>query len=171
MEGGFIKLSRKMLEWEWYTDQKTMSVFLHCLLKANWKQGRFRGIEVPRGSFITSLPSLCEELNMSTQSVRTAIDHLKSTGEITVKIFPHWRMITVVKYNDYQEDNRLDNSQVTGNQQASNRQVTAIEEYKNYKNGKKGRYMPTQGVLMETPEEELNEIENLYLEEVKNDKL
>ena len=101
MEGGFIKLSRKMLEWEWYTDQKTMSVFLHCLFKANWKDGRFRGIEVPRGSFITSLPSLTEELNMSTQSVRTALDHLKSTGEITDRTTSKFRVITIKNYESY----------------------------------------------------------------------
>lgn len=162
MEGGFIKLSRKMLDWEWYTDQNTFCVFLHCLFKANWKDGRFRGIEVPRGSFITSLPSLTEELNMSTQKVRTAIEHLKSTGEITVKIYPHWRMITVVKYCDYQDNNSLTNSQITADQQATNRQLTSIEEYKNYKNNKKGRIEPNP---------DLKAIEDLYQQEVENDKL
>ena len=101
MEGGFIKIHRKILDWEWYTDQNTFCVFLHCLFKANWKDGRFRGIEVPRGSFITSLPSLCEELNMTTHKVRTALDHLIMTGEVAVTRYPHWRMITVVKYNDF----------------------------------------------------------------------
>lgn len=165
MEGGFIKISRNMLDWEWYTETKTMCVFLHCLLKANWKDGRFRGVEVPRGSFITSLPSLCEELNLSTQSVRTALEHLKLTGEITVKIFPHWRMITVVKYNDYQDDNRQNNSQVTGNQQATNRQLTAIEEYKKNKNIKKGKKEPA------APDDEskskLKQIEKLYFDGIK----
>lgn len=160
MEGGFIKISRKMLAWEWYTDTNTMCVFLHCLLKANWKDGRFRGIEVPRGSFITSLQSLSKELNMSVHSVRTALDHLKSTGELTSKTYPHWRMITVVKYNDYQDDNRLNSKQTTSNQQATNKQLTTIEEYKNNKNIKKGKNNP-----------ELKNIEELYLREVKGDKL
>lgn len=168
MEEGYIKLNRKIINWEWYTDQNTFGVFLHCLLKANWKDGRFRGIEVPRGSFITSLPKLSEELKMSIQSVRTAINHLKSTGEITVTIYPHFRMITVNKYSEYQCDNRLDNSQLTGNQQATNRQLTTIEEYKNKKNSKKG-YMHPPGELMEVQEEELKNIEALYLDEVRRD--
>lgn len=164
MEEGYIKISRKLLAWEWYTDEKTMLVFLHCLLKANWKDGRFRGVEVPRGSFVTSLPSLCEELKLTTQNVRTAINHLKATGEITVKTYPHYRMITINKYNEYQYDNRQNNSQVTGNQQATNRQLTAIEEYKEYKN-KKNIY----STRRKNPNEDLQNIEELYLDEVRRD--
>lgn len=162
MEEGYIKISRKLLAWEWYTDEKTMLVFLHCLLKANWKDGRFRGVEVPRGSFVTSLPSLCEELKLTTQNVRTAINHLKSTGEITVKTYPHYRMITINKYNEYQCDNRQDNRQLTGNQQATNRQLTAIEEYKNKKNNKNIYSTPRKKT-----NEDLREIEELYLDEVR----
>ena len=164
MEEGYIKISRKLLAWEWYTDEKTMLVFLHCLLKANWKDGRFRGVEVPRGSFVTSLPSLCEELKLTTQNVRTAINHLKSTGEITVKTYPHYRMITINKYNEYQCDNRQNNSQVTGNQQATNRQLTAIEEYKNKKNNKNIYSTPRK-----KENEELRNLEALYMDEVRRD--
>lgn len=162
MEGGFIKLYRKITDWEWYTDQNTFCIFLHCLFKANWKKGRFRGIEVPRGSFITSLPSLSEETGLSVRQVRTAIDHLKMTGELTVRIFPHWRMITVVKYDDYQSDDSLDDRQVTAKRQASDRQVTAIEEYKNNKNYKKGK---------DSSNPDLKEIEDLYMREVEDDQL
>lgn len=171
MEGGFIKLSRKLLTWEWYTDEKTKAVFLHCLLMANWKDGRYRGYEVPRGSFVTGRKKLSKELKISEQSIRTALSHLELTNEITIKRYSKFSIITVVKYDDYQAINQQTNQELTTNQPSTNHQVTTIEEYKNNKNGKKGRYMPTQGVLMETPEEELNEIENLYLEEVKNDKL
>lgn len=160
MEGGFIKIHRKMLDWEWYTDQNTLCVFLHCLFKANWKDGRFRGIDVPRGSFITSLQSLSEELHMSIKSVRTALDHLKSTGELASKTYPHWRMITVVKYNDYQDDGRLNGNQTASNGQANGRQVATIEEYKNNKNIKKGKNS--------IPTEALKKIEDMYLREVED---
>lgn len=159
---GFIKLHRKIVDWEWYTDQNTFCLFLHFLFKANWKDGRFRGIDVPRGSFITSLPSLSEETGLSVRQVRVAIDHLKMTGEVTVKIFPKWRMVTVVKYNDYQCDDRQDDRQVTGKRQASDRQVTAIEEYKKDKNIKKGK---------NEPNPQLKKIEELYMKEVMNDQL
>lgn len=56
--GGHIKIDRRILEWEWYSDINTCRVFIHLLLKANWKDGRFQGTEVPRGSLVTSYSSL-----------------------------------------------------------------------------------------------------------------
>lgn len=57
----YVKISRKILEWEWYTDINTKVLFLHILLKANWKLGRFQGTDVPRGSFVTSQQNLALE--------------------------------------------------------------------------------------------------------------
>lgn len=119
-DGNYIKLSRKLLEWEWYQDGKTARVFIHCLLKANWKDGRFKGIDVPRGSFISSYGNLAVELGMSVQSVRTSINHLISTSELTSKGYSQFSIFTVVKYNDYQEPNKETNIQLTSNQQATN---------------------------------------------------
>lgn len=154
----FIKLQRKLLDWEWYSDVNTKAVFIHCLLKANWKEGRFRGMVVPRGSFITSLQSLSDDLNISVQSVRTALDHLISTGELTSKSYPHWRMITVIKYNEYQDANNLDNKQLTSNQQATNKQLTTIEEYKKNNNKKNNKN------ICSASDKLLDDIERLYLE-------
>lgn len=39
----YVKISRKILEWEWYTDINTKVLFLHILLKANWKLEGSRG--------------------------------------------------------------------------------------------------------------------------------
>lgn len=41
VNNNFVKLSRKMLNWEWYTDVNTKTLFIHCLLRANWKKERF----------------------------------------------------------------------------------------------------------------------------------
>lgn len=133
---GFIKIHRKFLEWEWYTDTNTKLVFLHCLLMANWKDGRFRGEVIPRGSFVSSYPQIAQQTDLSIQSVRTALNHLKSTGELTVKTTSKYSVFTVVKYGLYQEDNRQTNRQTTGKQQAANSQLTTIEEKKEKKEGK-----------------------------------
>ena len=45
---GHIKLFRKFLEWGWYQDINTKVLFIHMLLKANWKDGKFMGTTVPR---------------------------------------------------------------------------------------------------------------------------
>ena len=131
---GFILLFRQITEWEWYQNPNTFRLFVHCLLMANYTDGRFEGKEIKRGQFVTSLPSLSKQTKLSIQQVRTALDHLKSTGEITDRIFPKYRVITVVKYNDYQDDNRQNNSQSTANQQASNSQSTGNQQQYNNNN-------------------------------------
>ena len=136
MKAGFILLYRQITEWEWYQNPNTFRVFLHCLLMANFTEGKFEGITVERGQFVTSLPTLSKQTRLTIQQVRTALDHLKSTGEITDRAYSKFRVITVCKYNEYQQDNRQDNSQSTGNQQASNRQSTGNQQqYNNNNNG------------------------------------
>ena len=136
MKAGFILLYRQITEWEWYQNPNTFRVFLHCLLMANFADGRFEGQDIKRGQFVTSLPSLSKQTRLTIQQVRTALDHLKSTGEITDKAYPKYRVITVVKYDEYQQDNRQNNSQSTGNQQSSNRQSTGNQQqYNNNNNG------------------------------------
>lgn len=137
----YVKISRKILEWEWYKDVNTKVVFFHILLKANWKNGRFQGMEIPRGSFVTSYQSLAEETGLTVMNVRTAIKHLKLTQEITVSQHSKFSVITVKNYDAYQTAN----NQLTGNQQATNRQLTTIEEGKKerkeeYNKSPKGDY-------------------------------
>ena len=134
---GYIKLDRKMLEWEWYHNTNTKVLFLHCLLKANWKEGKFEGVSIPKGGFVTSYPNLSKQTGLSIQQVRTALEHLKSTGELTV--YPHAKFSVVIvnNYIQYQDDNTVSNSQSTGYQQAINSLSTTIEEEKEGKKNKK----------------------------------
>lgn len=120
----FIKIYRKLLDWEWYTDVNTTKLFLHCLLRANWKDGAWHGHEYKRGQFITSLPQLARETGLTVRQIRTALNHLKSTGEVTDKIYPKFRVITVVSYDQFQQSDRQSDRQPTGKRQATDRQPT-----------------------------------------------
>ena len=75
--GDWIKLNRKILKWEWYSDNSTRSVFLHALLKANYEPSRYKGHELGTGDVIFGRKKWAEELGLSEQQVRTAIAHLK----------------------------------------------------------------------------------------------
>ena len=102
MQGNYIKLDRKILEWGWYKNEHTKNVFIHCLLKANWKDGVFEGRKIPRGSFVTSISNLACELDLTNDEVRTAIKHLESTKEITKQITNRYTVISIVNYDTYQ---------------------------------------------------------------------
>lgn len=125
---GFISINRKILEWEWYTDNNVKSLFIHCLLKANFKDKNWRGNKVKRGTFITSYSNLSKELGLSVQQVRTALDKLKSTKEITSKPTNKNTLITVIKYNDYQKNLVVPTSKPTDEQQADNNQITTTNK-------------------------------------------
>ncbi|MCP4394855.1 MAG: hypothetical protein GY804_11415 [Alphaproteobacteria bacterium] len=139
MSTGWIKLHRQFLDWEWYDDMNTKCLYLHCLLRANHSDAKWRGIDVKKGQFITSLDSLSSETGLSVQKIRTSLNKLKSTGNITSKQQAKARIITVVGWDDYQEVNKESNKQATGKQQATNRQLTPdknvrSKECKNDKN-------------------------------------
>lgn len=132
----YVKISRKILNWEWYTDINTKVLFLHILLKANWKDGRFLGVEIPRGSLATSLQSLAEETGLTIRNVRTAIKHLENTGEVTVNRHAKFSVVMVKKYNIYQSSDK----QETDSRQRSDSQVTTIEEGKKERKEEYNKY-------------------------------
>ena len=131
--GSYIKIDRKILDWEWYSDINTCRLFLHMLLRANWKDGRFQGAEVPRGSFISSIRKLSEETGLTEREIRTAISHLKTTGEVTSESHTKYTVFTVKNYGSYQSTNTQSDKQTTGERQADDRRPTTIEEGKKVK--------------------------------------
>jgi hypothetical protein len=146
MNDGFIKLFRSLEDWEWYKDQNTKDLFIHLLIKASWKESRYRGHEVPKGSVVTGIHSLAESLGISEQSIRTSLKHLKSTGEITIKSTNRFSIISIAnweKFQGYSEEltSQL-TSQLTNNQQAANKQLTTYKEYKNIRNKEEKKEKP-----------------------------
>lgn len=117
---GWIKLHRQILEWEWYSDNNCFRVFLHLLLKANHKEKRFKGIELKVGSIVTSRDLLARETGLSSQQVRTALNKLISTNEITSVTSSQGTILQIVSYEKYQiATNEITNEQPTSNQQST----------------------------------------------------
>lgn len=124
---GYVLFHRQIVDWEWYTDVNTKALFIHLVVTANFKDTRFLGKKIRRGQIVTSLPKLSEETGLSIQNVRTAIKHLISTGEITDESKRGYRIITVVKYDDYQ----IPTDKLTDDQQTTNRQLTDDQQHQN----------------------------------------
>lgn len=130
----FIKIDRNIMRWRWYKDAITLQVFLHLIINANVTDHDFENITVHRGQLVTSYPSLADSLNLSIRNVRTALDHLKSTGEVTVTRYPKYSLITVVNYGMYQS---IPTGKATGSRQSTDSQPTVNrQQYKNVKNVK-----------------------------------
>jgi hypothetical protein len=123
---GWIKIHRQILDWEWYSDNNAFRVFMHLILKANHKEKRYKGIELNCGSVITSRDILSLETGLSVQQIRTALDKLKSTSEITIETSSKGTIIQVVNYAKYQ----LSTSESTNEQPTNNQQVTTNNKEK-----------------------------------------
>ena len=133
----WIKIDRNILEWGWYKDANTKSLFIHLLLKANIKKGNFMGVEIKRGELATSYVSLAEETGLSVKNVRTALEHLKSTGEVAVKRHRKFSVISIPNYTMYQDIPAVKTAvkrQLTGSQAAVNRQQSKNGRKKERKN-------------------------------------
>ncbi len=137
MDNGFIKLHRKLIEWEWFADSKTFHVFMFLLLDANHTNQKWRGITVERGQILTGRIKISEATGISQQSVRTALANLSLTKEITIEPTNRFSIITICNYNKYQDaktiNNQPTNQQLTNDQPTANQQLTTNKKVKNEK--------------------------------------
>lgn len=99
----YLKLYRKIVDWEWYSCPATKDLFIHCLIKANWKAADWHGIHMEPGEFIQSNEKIANETGLSVKQIRTAFLHLIETGEVAVRRVGKYRVITVKNYSTYQQ--------------------------------------------------------------------
>ena len=124
MNESWIKLFRKFLDWEWFHDDAMVKMWLYLLLMANYEDRKWQGGVVKRGELVTSIPTLMRDLNRTKQQIRTSLLRLVNTKEITLKTTHRYTIITICKYESYQEFNfgfqpaeqHTDNTQITHNQ-------------------------------------------------------
>lgn len=140
----FIALFRKMMNWEWYTDVPVKTLFIHCLLRANYYDNMYRGKLIKRGSFTTSLNELSIQTGLTIKQIRTALTKLKKTNEIEVKGANTHTLVTVVNYDKYQveekekgnpnDNQKANKGQTKGKQRATNNKVNKENKVNNNTN-------------------------------------
>ncbi len=130
-EKGFISLDRKMLNWEWFKDSNTTHVFVYMLLKAEWADVKYRGEIIKRGSFVSTLSEIAVGTGLTVQNVRTALRHLQLTNDVTYETNRQYSVFTVVNYNKYQTPNKRKASQLTNDQQTTNKRLTNDQQTTN----------------------------------------
>ena len=131
---GWICLYRQILDWEWYSDANTFRLFIHLLLSANHEEKRWQGIVIKRGELVTSYGNLAETLKLSVQAIRTSINKLKSTSEITTKTTNKFSLVSIVNWELYQTDTEKVNNKWTSNEHQMDIKWTQTRKIKNIKN-------------------------------------
>ncbi len=108
---GHIKIDRKILNWEWYSDYKMVHLFIHLLIKANYKENTWQQVTVKRGQLITGVQKLSTNTGLTMSQIRTCLSKLQMTGEIALKMTNKYTIITICKYDTYQSEKSSDSKQ------------------------------------------------------------
>lgn len=134
MHRGFVKIYRKIMEWEWYTDVPVKVLFMHALIKANHSEKQWKGHTIKEGQFISSLGNMAKETGLSTAQVRTALKKLEKTKEICKKGTNKNTIVTVCNYESYMSEEQSNDNQMTNKEQSNDKQMTTTKNNKNNKN-------------------------------------
>ena len=103
---GFIKIDRGILDWQHITEPVLVQVFIYLLVKANHKEGWWKGHKCERGATMVSIRTLCDDLAMSAHTAINALRTLESTGEIKrIRINQKTSKTIITKYSQYQDNN------------------------------------------------------------------
>ena len=143
LQNGFIALHRSLLSWGWHADPATGWLFVNLLLMANWTDSEWQGMTIERGQLVTGRKALAAQTGLSEQTVRTSLNRLKSTNEITIASTNKFSVITIVNYGKFQDVPEMPTStltsNLTNNQPAANQQLTTNEQEKQGEQGIKPR--------------------------------
>lgn len=137
-ENGYVKDYRSTVDWEWFTDVNTAHLWEYIRLRVNYEPSRFRGMVIRRGEMLESIPVIASKTGLSVQNVRTALKHLKMTGEIECNVTRYGLLIFAVKYAFFQDQQSTANTppqlELTRNQHGTNTELTTYKENKNIRN-------------------------------------
>lgn len=125
MNDGYIKLFKKFTKWEWYSDINTKTLFLHLLLIANYEDKQWKGRVIKKGQAIVGLNALSKELGLSVKKIRTALNHLQKTKEITLETTNKYSLVTLVNWKKYQDYDieRANKGQSKGKRRATPKEI------------------------------------------------
>ena len=82
---GYIKIFRQIKDWQHFQESSVLLVWLWLLVSVNFKDGYFHGKLVKKGEIITSFRKISEETGLSINTIRSCLDKLKMSGEISQK--------------------------------------------------------------------------------------
>jgi len=136
MENSYVKLFRSLKSWQWFAVNGMVHIWIYLLLNARYEDGYVYGVLVKKGQVITGRKKISRETGLSSQVIRTCLNRLKSTNEITIETTNKYSIITLIKWELYQcseiksnqQNNQQNNQQLTNKQPTDNQQITTKEE-------------------------------------------
>ncbi len=134
MNRGYVKIYRKSLDAGWLKNHKLWVFWTWCLLKAaHCEYDAIVGLQrvhLMPGQFIFGRRVAAGETGLTEREIRTILEFLKKSGNLTIKTTNKFSVITIVNWRTYQDAKDVNGQQ--NDQQVSNKWPhTRIKEFKN----------------------------------------
>ena len=124
----WVKIFERLLDWEWADDPNMVALWVHLLLRANYKDREWHGTIIKRGQLVVGRRMLSELTGISERAIRTCLGRLKSTNEIEIKTTNKYSIITICKFERYQQAENESDQQTTSKRPANDQQTTTLIE-------------------------------------------
>lgn len=126
---GFVKLPRIITERSWFNEPNTLKLYVFLRVNAAFKNIERKDYTVHKGEFVTSISKLSERLGLTVRQIRTALDHLRKTSDITITATSKFSVIALnseidARQGDKLADMRADDHAVTRNDNRSSNEKT-----------------------------------------------
>lgn len=175
--GGWVKLHRKLLEWEWYGDAHMVHLLVHLLLTATHEDRKYKGLTIKRGQVVTSIKELAEALGASETSTRRRMKRLKSGGFLTIKVAHKITTITICNYDSYQMDKKESGGKMAEERRKSGGRTAESHSNRYNKKGRRSNEDNTSLLSPSSPPPRVREVvsefsdveNNRYRVEIAND--
>lgn len=120
----WLKLYRKLLKSPIFENEKALKIWIWCLLKATHiEREQLVGqqiIHLEKGQFIFGREKASEELKMTESTVYKYIKLLEKLQMISINSNNKFSVVSIEKWEDYQDQKQQNNSKVTTKEQQSN---------------------------------------------------
>lgn len=97
-----MKLWRKTIDSAVFDDDWLFRLWCWCLIRANWRDGQFKGEPVPTGSFVCGRVASASILGVSASKFHRGLHKLEELGQITLKVNCKWTCVSVCNWRTYQ---------------------------------------------------------------------
>lgn len=113
MHRGYVKLFRKLNDWQYKKDLNMLALWVDLLTNAAYKKTYDRfGHELAPGQLSTGRNQLAARTGLTPSQVRTCLDKLKSSHQINQQRKSKCSIITITNWNQYCEDHQQDRHQI-----------------------------------------------------------
>lgn len=132
--GGYVKVSRRLLDSDLIHEPVTFTVFMFLLLSANYRAGEYCGQQILRGEAVTSYPRIASAAGVTQRQARTALSKLVKSGRVSVRRYPKFSVVTLLNYDKYQSVSGKKSDECQPNVRQEVTRMSPSKEIKNINN-------------------------------------